>query len=403
MSDSYRPQRPPSLADRVTFTSGGGGSSYRPGASGAPSGPRSDKNRRNQPDFTFTSGRPGPQFPPAGPEGANQSQARRRNNRGGRGGRGGNQQGSDRSLRSNDAQSYGGRHARETRGRGAYRGFHKPAPHERALLQNHDVGGPEHTLGVVSGSNRFLDLDDLSASEEEMDIDDDKASDDAEAEAPAQQGRHKVTRTQSGNPADGDSLPKWSNPDPYTVLPPPSDTTGKKRDFVQLIRKAKNQDAENPAEGNAVAANNDFISLDDDDEEAELSMFTGFPSADIPPPPPRGPPPVVAPPPPPPSAPPPSYPLVGSLNDVVANGIVPGFTRFAKRSAEVAGLPKRPQHPDAPAAKRKRGLGVGGITSEWLSSSHAPSAPWCKNQDYAHLNTHPNYKNQPDYEKMLML
>ena len=37
----------------------------------------------------------------------------------------------------------------------------------------------------------------------------------------------------------GAARPKWSNPDPYTALPPPEAVGGPKKDIVQVIRKAK--------------------------------------------------------------------------------------------------------------------------------------------------------------------
>ena len=58
--------------------------------------------------------------------------------------------------------------------------------------------------------------------------------------------------------------PKWSNPDPYTALPPPEDAGGKRVDVVKLIRKAKIDDADSNA--NSIADNADFISFDGVDD-----------------------------------------------------------------------------------------------------------------------------------------
>lgn len=68
---------------------------------------------------------------------------------------------------------------------------------------------------------------------------------------------------------DGTNEPKWSNPDPYTVLPPVDDEQRKRKDVVKLIRKAR-RDADDAkiAEYNQVAANDDFISFGMDDEPA---------------------------------------------------------------------------------------------------------------------------------------
>jgi non-canonical poly(A) RNA polymerase PAPD5/7 len=112
-----------------------------------------------------------------------------------------------------------------------------------------------------------------------MDESDDSAN--AEATEHGHPSNTKAARTQATR-ADGDAEPqfapqppKWSNPDPYTALPPPSETTGVKRDVVQLIRKAKNLAAEKAASNNAVAANDDFISFGDDevDDAPGLRMY----------------------------------------------------------------------------------------------------------------------------------
>ena len=65
--------------------------------------------------------------------------------------------------------------------------------------------------------------------------------------------------------ADGDSVPRWSNPDPYTALPPPDDSQRKKKDVVKLIRKARVET--NSSTVNKIDAADDFISFDFGDEE----------------------------------------------------------------------------------------------------------------------------------------
>lgn len=106
---------------------------------------------------------------------------------------------------------------------------------------------------------KFASLDALSDSEEaEMDLSD--SSDD--------ESRPRKRRAIASDDKDGDSkpkpapapTPKWSNPDPYTALPPPDETTGKKLDVVKLIRKARLA-AVAPKQEDAVAENHDFISL----------------------------------------------------------------------------------------------------------------------------------------------
>ena len=65
--------------------------------------------------------------------------------------------------------------------------------------------------------------------------------------------------------------PKWSNPDPYTALPPPDETQVKRPDFVKLIRKARvSATAADPlVGGDAVTTNDDFISFGADDNDFE--------------------------------------------------------------------------------------------------------------------------------------
>lgn len=263
--DSYRPERDraPPLVDRMTFTAGR--DNYRPGGQPGTGGNRSE--------FTFQSQHPTPQFPPTGPA-ADSGSRRSQRSRGGPPPRG--------PRRDKQEPSRNGRNNANGFRRG---GFRKAAPHERALLRHREGGSPEQTLGVAEGSNRFLNPDDLSDDDEaEMEVESDSASDDG---ADQNGANRKVAKTVSVNHADGDSepqwansmpgsVPKWSNPDPYTALPPPSETTGVKRDVVQLIRKAKNQAQEKAASNNAVAANDDFISFGDDDadegdEESDLN------------------------------------------------------------------------------------------------------------------------------------
>ena len=243
MTDTYRPSRPdrdrdrdrpPPLADRMTFSTGAG-DSYRPAQS----------------DFTFESNHAAPRFPPSGPA-----------NDGSRATQGGSRSGGARRGR---GRGRGGDHHGRNNANGARRGgpYKKQAPHERALLRHRDNGSPEHTYGV-DGPSRFMNLDDMSDDEE-------AAMDESDVSAGGNDGPadSKVARTQAPR-ADGNSVPKWSNPDPYTALPPPSETTGVKKDVVQLIRKAKNQEAEKAIGNNAVAANDDFISFADDDDDDDV-------------------------------------------------------------------------------------------------------------------------------------
>jgi len=300
----------------MTFT-GGDGDSYRPG--GARNG--------NQSQFTFEHSHAAPRFPPASSSNAHDSgpAASRRRRRGG-------------ASHRPDGRNQGNG---PRRGRG---GFKKTAPHERALLTHRDAGTPERALGVADGSNRFHNPDDMSDDEEaDMDVESDQDGEAGEAR------EAKTARTQSKR-ADGDSVPKWSNPDPYTVLPPPDETTGKKRDVVKLIRKTRNADAEKVVGHNSVAANDDFISFggDDDDEEEEED----------------------------------EEPAQGSLNEIAH------IQSIVNRQQESVAEHRAPR---APRVNNKRKATSGGIVDEWLHTGNTSATPWLSSNDaYAHLSGEPD-------------
>ncbi|KAH7045931.1 hypothetical protein B0J12DRAFT_576447 [Macrophomina phaseolina] len=211
---------------------GGGGDSYRPGD-------RSDLAPRNsdrRDDFTFRAGDQDLRFPPADAHRASRDRNRR-------------PQARDRRQRQP--------------GRGPWR---PPAPHERAILRSNREKTPEQLEGMGEGKVKFISLSDISDSEAEMDLESgNEGASDAE-HPPAK----KAKAATSGAANDGDARPKWSNPDPYTALPPPDETQAKKRDVVKLIRKAKVA-AEQEASSNAVTNNEDFISLNFDDEDEQES------------------------------------------------------------------------------------------------------------------------------------
>lgn len=333
MVDSYRPgrdarDRSRPLADRMTFT-GGSGDSYRPGG---------DNDNRSQ--FTFESNHPAPRFPPSGPANSRGPSGPAASRRRGRGG-------ASRGPSRNDGRSNANGRRRPP--------FKKAAPHERALLQHRDNQSPERALGVAANSNRFQNPDDLSDDDEaDMDVEDDD-SEDGEHSGDASESKPKAARTQVKRP-DGDSVPKWSNPDPYTALPPPDETTGKRLDVVKLIRRAKNQEAEKATGHNSVVANDDFISFgddhdddqDDEDDEEDAQETTQ-----------------------------------GSLNDFARNSSGPG-----RNGQEAAGLEHRA--PRGPKANNKRKATASGIVDEWLPVRNGDPTPWLPSPDaYAHLAREP--------------
>ncbi|KAF1978407.1 hypothetical protein BU23DRAFT_651147 [Bimuria novae-zelandiae CBS 107.79] len=313
-------------------------------------------------EFTFTSNNPAPQFPPA----TTVERGAPRSNGRGRG---------DASGNNNARFGRRGGHAGPSHFRGGGRGrggFRSQAAHERALLQSRD-DSTEHFLGVAHEANKFRDLAELSDDEEaDMDVGTDDTDDDG-----ATQNKTKVTRTQSTSRDDGDSVPKWSNPDPYIVLPPPDETTGKRIDFVKLIRKAKNEVTGQADASNAVTANDDFISFGDEDEdEASEVIMAPTEAASR------------------------SQPLQGSLNEVATTG---SANARGKRSAEFARLPTRlelrtssrsaglPPRPDLSTSSRKRKQpdDYGGMKPEWAPKDDLDSAPWAFRQDYERLRDQP--------------
>lgn len=160
------------------------------------------------------------------------------------------------------SQSYGNR----GRGRGGYAGRRPWKPFvaaDRAILHTTENDKPKEDFADAENGIVYRSIDQLSDSDEaEMDMSD---SDDE-----SRQPTNKRARTGANGVDDGDDAPKWSNPEPYSALPPVDDTDKKRKDVVQLIRKARVQ----PATGSRTslpADDGDFIRCDSpsDDEEAE--------------------------------------------------------------------------------------------------------------------------------------
>jgi len=122
--------------------------------------------------------------------------------------------------------------------------------------------GMDETEGHIP---KYIPLDDLSDSEEaEMDLSEDE-NDNAESEEDGQP-KKKQARTVTKASTDGDTVPRWSNPDPYTALPPPDESLHKKKDVVKLIRKARV--TASLQEAKPAAETDDFISFDFGDDAA---------------------------------------------------------------------------------------------------------------------------------------
>jgi len=156
-----------------------------------------------------------------------------------------------------------------SRGRGGYRGRGGGAPRmasDRAFLKTNRSPTPELMSGMTEEDGneiKYKAVEELSDSDEaEMEI-----SDGEVANGEAEQPKKKQIRT-TAKAADSDSAPRWSNPDPYTALPPPDESQRKKKDVVKLIRKARVQTtSESTSKSEAVT--DDFISFDMGGEEEE--------------------------------------------------------------------------------------------------------------------------------------
>ncbi|KAI1743136.1 hypothetical protein F4680DRAFT_411081 [Xylaria scruposa] len=167
--------------------------------------------------------------------------------------------------RDDSRRTRGGQRLDRSRRPGPYQRREKEKAADRLLLSKRFDDQAELMLGDTAVRATYRDVDELSDSDEvDMDISDNGDSDSNTVDRPA-----KRTRTDSSAAALAQDVPKWSNPDPYTALPPPETT--RKKDVVQLIRKARVQaEAQRPAVSAEAA---DFISFDfsDDDDNGKVT------------------------------------------------------------------------------------------------------------------------------------
>ncbi|TID25073.1 hypothetical protein E6O75_ATG04278 [Venturia nashicola] len=150
------------------------------------------------------------------------------------------------------------------------------AANERKILNtgmSRDIT-PERLEGMTQGALMF----NPDQEESDSDPDEDSEKQDDSEEGPSKK-RVRIAQTE----ADDNEKPKWSNPDPYYSLPPViEDTNAKKKDVVELIRKAKvaaEKDKEDAT--NAVAQNDDFISFAMDEDEGDHISISSDNSSDI--------------------------------------------------------------------------------------------------------------------------
>lgn len=225
-ASSYRPPGPPPSYGQ-SRNSGSADFTFRGAAGGG-------QSHRPEHDFSFNAS--GPRAPNGfGPDAAHSSRDRPR-----------------RFDRDGGRPRYDGRGRGSGAPRGRGRGFGPKPAHDRAILSK--MAGsrettPEQFEGMDDGKSRFKDVAESSE------------ADDSGDDAPRKRTKIEVT--------DAPAAPKWSNPDPYTALPPPETLGAPKKDIVQTIRKAKNDQA---SKVDKVADNSDFISFnfDDDDEDAAM-------------------------------------------------------------------------------------------------------------------------------------
>lgn len=224
-----------------------------------PTGRDSWKPPVPQSDFTFRNNAPAPQFPREFDRYQPSSDPQRRNNY----------------KRRGNAPNHRGR-------------AHRRPTAERPLLSSNRGHSPEDVLGQADAQNkihRFLPADDLSDSDEEAmdesDAEQQVALDEDQNEAPnilAERAvnvldphtasdsleppkKRRVTAVNATDAKEAASVPKWSNPDPYTVLPPVDENARKRKDVVKIIRKARIAAEKELENENQVAANDDFISF----------------------------------------------------------------------------------------------------------------------------------------------
>ncbi|KAI8945051.1 hypothetical protein F4801DRAFT_569646 [Xylaria longipes] len=165
--------------------------------------------------------------------------------------------------RDDSRRTRGGQRHDRPRRPGPYQRREKEKAADRLLLSKRFDDQPELMLGDRAVRATYRDVDELSDSDEvDMDISDNGDSDSNRADRPA-----KRARTDTSAAASAQDVPKWSNPDPYTALPPPENT--RKKDVVQLIRKARVEaEAQKPTVSTEAA---DFISCDFSDDDNKVT------------------------------------------------------------------------------------------------------------------------------------
>ncbi|KAH7028189.1 uncharacterized protein B0I36DRAFT_365291 [Microdochium trichocladiopsis] len=258
---------------------------------------------------------------------------------------------------------------------------------DRALLQpGVNDQHAELMLGDLSARATYRALDEMSDSDEaEMEISGEESEGDSDSEgADRAAKRVKTSAAAEKESSQEEQAPKWSNPDPYTALPPPDEQSRKKLNMVQLIRKARVEaEAKKGLDKDESA---DFIACDfsDDDDEPPTngnSLAPAFapkgPSASRAPAnlPPRPPSPRTHRPPPPPPPPP------RDDEPRMANGKAKGrepvdMTPSASLGNRKRGIDDVIKMPHATLKRVNRAPTTGKIISDWAARGDEVPCPW---------------------------
>ena len=127
-----------------------------------------------------------------------------------------------------------------------------------------------------NAEQRFLDVDDMSDSAEEPMQESESGEDESnipgnDGEVAGDVNEEQLSPRKRKLPAEEATvLPKWSNPETYTALPPPDESTRKRKDVVKMIRKARVTVEKDKDDTGQVATNDDFISFNLDNERREV-------------------------------------------------------------------------------------------------------------------------------------
>ena len=178
---------------------------------------------------------------------------------------------------------------------------YRPNPADRPLLRHLDERvTAEQLLGITHGQ-KFMRAEDISDSDEEhMDeSDSEKSPEDSKTTRPVAfpvgdkrnhaadessepPSKRRAMTSNSSGARNGMREPKWSNPDPYTVLPPIDEAARKKKDVVKLIRKARKDTEEMSDKYNPVVANEDFISFGIDKDDLQTALPNSITDNEVP-------------------------------------------------------------------------------------------------------------------------